>query len=75
MPARLATRAHALIDHAFRLGDTDTVVIRCDTANDASAAVARALGFTLHATVDAPKAAPAHTGQDMVWVRRRDATA
>jgi RimJ/RimL family protein N-acetyltransferase len=69
----LATRsARALTDLAFRFAASDMVVIRCDAANDASAAVARALGFTLHATVDAPKVAPADTGRDMVWVRRLD---
>lgn len=69
----LATRsARALTELAFRFPDTHMVVIRCDEGNDASAAVARALGFTLHATVDAPKVAPAHTGRDMVWVLHRD---
>jgi len=72
----LATRsARALVDLAFGFAGTEAVVIRCDEGNVASAAIPRALGFTLHSVVDAPvdtpKAAPAHTGRDMVWLLRR----
>jgi RimJ/RimL family protein N-acetyltransferase len=70
----LATRAaRALVDVAFGFADAEAVVIRCDQANLPSAAIPRALGFTLDAIVDAPMIAPAHTGRDMVWLLRRDA--
>ncbi len=68
----LATRsARALVALAFGFVGTEAVVIRCDEGNLASAAIPRALGFTLLSIVDAPKTAPAHTGRDMVWLLRR----
>jgi RimJ/RimL family protein N-acetyltransferase len=69
----LATRsARALADLALAFAGTTTVVIRCDAGNVASAAIPRALGFTLESVVDALQTAPAHTGHDMVWLLRRD---
>ena len=67
----LATSAaRALADLALGFAGTEAVVIRCDEGNLASAAIPRALGFTLHSVVDAPKVAPAHTGRDMIWLLR-----
>jgi RimJ/RimL family protein N-acetyltransferase len=69
----LATRAaRALADLAFGFAGTEAVVIRCDEGNVASAAIPRALGFTLDSVVDAPSTAPAHTGRDMIWLLRPD---
>jgi RimJ/RimL family protein N-acetyltransferase len=64
--------AGALADLAFRFADTEAVVIRCDEANTASAAIPHALGFTLDGVVDSPKTAPADSGREMVWLLRRD---
>jgi RimJ/RimL family protein N-acetyltransferase len=69
----LATRAaRALVALAFGFTSTEAVVIRCDEGNVASAAIPRALGFTLDSVVNAPKTAPADTGRDMVWILCRD---
>ncbi len=68
----LATQAaRALADVALSLPEVEVVVIVCDETNVASAAVPRKLGFTLDGIVDADRKAPADSGQDMVWLRRR----
>jgi RimJ/RimL family protein N-acetyltransferase len=43
------------------------VEIRCDEANQASAAVPRKLGYKLVGTVDKEPHGPAETGRDLIW--------
>ncbi len=64
--------ARALTDAAFALPGVERVEIRCDEANQASAAVPRRLGFTLEEVIDRPAAAPAETGRGMIWAIGRD---
>ena len=68
----LATRAaRALTDLALRFAPTRAVVIRCDQANAASAAIPPKLGFVLDRVETTARTAPAETGTDMVWLLRR----
>jgi RimJ/RimL family protein N-acetyltransferase len=65
-----ATRAsRALTNAALGLDGVHTVCIRCDEANVRSAAVPRALGFTLARTETRAPEAPAECGRLMVWER------
>lgn len=64
--ARAAARA--LTDVACTLEGIERVYICCDEGNVRSAAIPRALGYTLEAIVDRPPQAPAETGRDMIWV-------
>jgi RimJ/RimL family protein N-acetyltransferase len=65
-----ATRAsRALTNAALALDGIRTVCIRCDEDNVRSAAVPRALGFTLARTEIRPPEAPAESGRLMVWER------
>ena len=65
--AKRASRA--LTNAALALDGIRTVCIRCDEANVRSAAVPRALGFTLARTEDRPPEAPAECGRLMIWER------
>jgi RimJ/RimL family protein N-acetyltransferase len=66
----LAKRAsRALTNASLALDSFTTVCIRCDEANTRSAAVPRALGFTLVRTETRPPEAPAESGRLMVWER------
>lgn len=65
----LATRAaRALSDLALRFVETEAVVIRCDEANTASAAIPPKLGFVLDRVEASTPKAPAETGRDLVWL-------
>jgi RimJ/RimL family protein N-acetyltransferase len=64
--------ARALTDAAFALPGIERVLIRCDEANLASAAVPRRLGFTLVEIAPRTAEAPGETGRGMTWVVRRD---
>ncbi|MFF1904384.1 GNAT family N-acetyltransferase [Kitasatospora sp. NPDC058218] len=64
----LVTRAaRALVEQAFLLPGVDHVEIVHDSANRASGAVPRRLGFVEHACRPAERLAPAETGEDKVW--------
>lgn len=66
----LATRAAAaLTDAALRVRGVKKVLVYCDEANAASAAVPRKLGFHLERVEEASPSAPAETGRQLVWVR------
>jgi RimJ/RimL family protein N-acetyltransferase len=66
----LAKRAsRVLTDMSLALDGFTTVYIRCDEANTRSAAVPRALGFTLARTETRAPEAPAESGRLMVWER------
>lgn len=54
------------------LPDIDTVQIRMDWANTASAAVARSAGYTLEYTETRPKVTIGHTGVGQVWIISRE---
>ena len=62
--------ARLLTDACFDVG-ADRVVIRCDVTNEASAAVARRLGYELDEVRPCEAIAPSQTGEEMVWVKRR----
>jgi RimJ/RimL family protein N-acetyltransferase len=65
-----ATRAsRALTNACLALDDITTVCIRCDEANERSAAVPRRLGFTLVRTETRAPEASGETGRLMVWER------
>jgi RimJ/RimL family protein N-acetyltransferase len=68
----VATEAAALLTEAG-LAVEPTVVIRCDEANVASAAVPRKLGYRLVSVDDDEVAAPACTGRSMRWEITRSA--
>jgi RimJ/RimL family protein N-acetyltransferase len=61
-----------LTDAAFALAQVVRVEIRCDEANQASAAVPRKLGYTLIGTVDRESRAEAESGRDLIWAIRRE---
>ncbi|MET8545305.1 GNAT family N-acetyltransferase [Kitasatospora sp. NPDC004799] len=64
----LATRAaRAVVEQAFRLPGVEQVEIVHDPANRASGAVPARLGFTEHLRRPAEPAAPAETGEELVW--------
>jgi RimJ/RimL family protein N-acetyltransferase len=65
--AKRASRA--LTNAALAVDGVRTVCIRCDEANERSAAVPRALGFTLARTETRPPEAPAECGRLMIWER------
>ncbi len=58
----------ALSNEALALKGVDQVEIRCDQANEKSAAVARRLGFRLASIVDVDANAPGGGRHQMVWV-------
>lgn len=62
--------ARLLTDTCFEIG-LNEVYIRCDVSNEASAAIPRRLGFTLHQTRAKESLAEKETGEEMVWVLRR----
>lgn len=64
--------SRALTDAAFALPGVERVEIRCDEANQPSAAVPRKLGFHLVDVIDREPRAPAHTGRGMIWAVARD---
>ena len=63
--------AKALTDVACAVATVERVYICCDVANARSAAIPRALGYTLEAMEARQRDAPAETGQGMVWVLAR----
>ncbi len=65
--AKRASRA--LTNASLALDGITTVCIRCDEANVRSAAVPRALGFTLVHTETREPEAPAESGRLMIWER------
>ncbi|KJK55477.1 GNAT family N-acetyltransferase [Saccharothrix sp. ST-888] len=69
----VTTAAAALVREAFALPDVERVVIRTDSANTASIAVARRLGFTEVERGPSPggPSTPARDGVDVVWELRR----
>jgi RimJ/RimL family protein N-acetyltransferase len=65
----IATAAARLLTDACFAAGADRVVIRCDVTNDASAAVARRLGFELAEVRPCEAIAPSQTGEEMVWLK------
>lgn len=63
--------ARALTRVALAESDVDCVAIVCDAANVRSAAIPRALGYRLESVHPRPASAPADSGREMVWVRRK----
>jgi ribosomal-protein-serine acetyltransferase len=63
--------AKALTEAAFGTPDIDRVEIRHDEANTASAGIPRKLGFTRTGVQTVDKAAPAWTGELVIWVKER----
>jgi RimJ/RimL family protein N-acetyltransferase len=67
----LATRAAAaLTDAAIAIDGIERVLVYCDEANHASAAIPRRLGFTVDRIVAVPPEATAETGRQQEWVVR-----
>ena len=67
----LATRAvSALTDAALSVDGVERVLVYCDEANHASAAIPRRLGFTVDRIVAVPPEATAETGLQQEWVVR-----
>jgi RimJ/RimL family protein N-acetyltransferase len=65
----IATAAARLLTEACFDAGVERVVIRCDASNDASANVARRLGYELVDVRDRAAEAPSETGREMVWVK------
>lgn len=61
--------AGALTEIALSLPGIDRIHIRCDAANERSAAVPRRLGYRLEGLQERTPRASAETGREMVWVR------
>jgi RimJ/RimL family protein N-acetyltransferase len=69
----LASRAvEALTDVAAGQPGIDRVLVYCDEANHASAAIPRRLGYRLDRVVDVPPEAASETGRQLEWVLRPD---
>jgi RimJ/RimL family protein N-acetyltransferase len=67
----LATRAvEALTDVAVNQPGVERVLVYCDEANHASAAIPRRLGYRLDRIVAVPPEATAETGRQLEWVVR-----
>ncbi|WP_084522461.1 GNAT family N-acetyltransferase [Nocardia inohanensis] len=63
--------AAALTRIALELPGIEQVEIRCDAANERSAAVARRLGYQLERIEPRELRAPRESGRGMLWVKRR----
>jgi RimJ/RimL family protein N-acetyltransferase len=67
----IATATARLLTEACFGAGVRRVVIRCDVSNDASASIARRLGYTLEEVRPREEIlAVSETGQTMVWVKR-----
>jgi RimJ/RimL family protein N-acetyltransferase len=67
----LATRAVAVLtDIALNRPGVERVLVYCDEANHASAAIPRRLGYHLERVVAVPPEATAETGRQLEWVLR-----
>jgi RimJ/RimL family protein N-acetyltransferase len=67
----LASRAvEALTEVAAGQPDVDRVLVYCDEANHASAAIPRRLGYRLDRVVEVPPEATSETGRQLEWVLR-----
>jgi RimJ/RimL family protein N-acetyltransferase len=65
----LASRAvEALTDAAAELPDIERLLVYCDEANHASAAIPRRLGYRVDRVVAVPAEATAETGRQIEWV-------
>jgi RimJ/RimL family protein N-acetyltransferase len=64
--------AGALLAAALALPEVARVEIRCDAANERSAAVARRLGFRLDGRLAQPPAAPGESGEHLVFALDAD---
>lgn len=62
------TAAGVLTEAALALPGIKRVEIRCDVANQRSAAVPARLGYRLDRIVDTEAAAPGETGRNMIWI-------
>ena len=69
----LASRAvEALSDAAAALPDVERLLVYCDEANHASAAIPRRLGYRVDRVVTVPAEATAETGRQIEWVLSPD---
>lgn len=59
--------ARALTEVALAADGVERVFICCDEANTLSAAIPRALGYTLTEVIERPPEAPGESGRLMVW--------
>jgi RimJ/RimL family protein N-acetyltransferase len=67
-----ATRAARMLTDVWRDRRREPrIEIRCDVANQASAAIPRTLGYRLERIFDEPVTTPAETGRTMIWVLER----
>lgn len=64
--------AGALTSAGFSMAGIERIEIRCDAANDASAAVPRKLGFRLVDSLEIAPEAPAEVGRRLVWEITKD---
>jgi RimJ/RimL family protein N-acetyltransferase len=64
----MTATARAVTEVAFHLDGVSRVEIRCDTANERSAAIPRRLGFRHVGHVDTEVLAPGQTGRHLVFV-------
>jgi RimJ/RimL family protein N-acetyltransferase len=69
----LASRAvEALTDAAAALPDIERLLVYCDEANHASAAIPRRLGYRVDRVVTVPAEATSETGRQIEWVLHPD---
>jgi RimJ/RimL family protein N-acetyltransferase len=69
----LASRAvEVLTDAAAALPDVERLLVYCDEANHASAAIPRRLGYRVDRVVTVPAEAAAETGRQIEWVLSPD---
>jgi RimJ/RimL family protein N-acetyltransferase len=68
----IATATARLLTYACFAAGVERVELHCDVSNEASASIARRLGYTLREVQERKPLAASETDHQLVWVKRND---